>query len=472
MKAIINIFILFIVLNTGTWMVPQTASAQGYVSYQVFYDDLSPYGTWVNTPDYGYVWVANASPGFTPYGTNGYWVFTDAGWTWVSDYQWGWAPFHYGRWYSDPSYGYMWVPGNEWGPGWVSWRQSEGYYGWTPIGPGIGIDVAYSNGYNVPSDRWTFVRDKDFGRTNINSYRVVPSGNTTIIKSSTVINNIQVDKSSSVKYNAGPNRTEVQKQTGTAVASVALKESSKPGQSISNGELQIFRPRVEKGNAVPSKVSNLKDMKPAEQRNAEAQPQKDNQPVKQQPSQLQNKSQQNKTQPSQPQPDGQPIKPQPSHQQHNSQPAQQQPSQPKQDGQPANQQPSQQQHKNQPNKTQPSQPQPDGQPIKPQPSQPQQSRPEQVNPPQNKGGENPHQPKGQPNKEPQLQHPDLPNNHQPSPPPQNNQPEPKKQPNMEPQHPVEDNHQQPQPRQPEPPQNKEDEGKPHLMSYLENAEVN
>ena len=28
-------------------------------------------------------------PGFTPYSTNGYWVFTNEGWTWVSDYSWG-----------------------------------------------------------------------------------------------------------------------------------------------------------------------------------------------------------------------------------------------------------------------------------------------------------------------------------------------------------------------------------------------
>ena len=92
---------------------PQKASAQVSVSFQVFYDDLSPYGNWVDNPNYGYVWVPDVSPGFTPYGTNGYWAFTEAGWTWVSEYPWGWAPFHYGRWYADPMYGYMWIPGNE-----------------------------------------------------------------------------------------------------------------------------------------------------------------------------------------------------------------------------------------------------------------------------------------------------------------------------------------------------------------------
>jgi hypothetical protein len=105
MKAAYKIFILFIIVNTGISFVPEKASAQASVSFQLFYDDLSPYGYWVDNPNYGYVWVPNVSPGFSPYGTNGHWVFTDYGWTWVSDYAWGWAPFHYGRWYSDPMYG-------------------------------------------------------------------------------------------------------------------------------------------------------------------------------------------------------------------------------------------------------------------------------------------------------------------------------------------------------------------------------
>ena len=140
MKAVIKIFIVSIVISSGTWLTPQKASAQVSVSFQLFYDDLSPHGYWVDNRDYGNVWVPNVSPGFTPYATNGHWVFTNAGWTWFSDYPWGWAPFHYGRWYNDPFYGPMWVPGNEWGPGWVTWRSSAGYYGWAPIRPGISIN--------------------------------------------------------------------------------------------------------------------------------------------------------------------------------------------------------------------------------------------------------------------------------------------------------------------------------------------
>src|ERR1700749_3701227 len=64
---------------------------------QVFYDELSPYGQWIDYPDYGYVWQPNVDADFRPYETNGYWAYSDYGWTWVSNYSWGWATFHYGR---------------------------------------------------------------------------------------------------------------------------------------------------------------------------------------------------------------------------------------------------------------------------------------------------------------------------------------------------------------------------------------
>src|ERR1700682_2804413 len=53
------------------------------VTYQSFYDQLSPYGNWINYPGYGYVWMPNAGPDFRPYATNGNWIYTDAGWTWA-----------------------------------------------------------------------------------------------------------------------------------------------------------------------------------------------------------------------------------------------------------------------------------------------------------------------------------------------------------------------------------------------------
>jgi len=123
------------------------------VSFQLFYDQLSPYGQWVNDPNYGYVWIPDVGPNFQPYATNGYWTMTDYGNTWVSNYDWGWAPFHYGRWNYNDRYGWGWVPDYEWGPAWVNWRQSNDYYGWAPMGPGMSINVSV----NIPMNFWTFV---------------------------------------------------------------------------------------------------------------------------------------------------------------------------------------------------------------------------------------------------------------------------------------------------------------------------
>ena len=280
-------------LYIGVSILPQKASAQGpSVSFQVFYDELSPYGSWIYNYDYGYVWLPNVAAGFTPYATDGYWIFTDQGWTWVSYYSWGWAPFHYGRWYFDPSYGPIWVPDYEWSPGWVTWRSSGDYYGWAPIGPGISITVAYSNNYIVPYQHWTFVRNRDFGRRNINNYYVDNSNNVTIIHNSIVIYNSRVDRSNNVTYNAGPDRNEVERYAGRKITPVVVTASNTPGQNVSNNQLTIYKPHVQKnvspGKApAPSKVVKLEEMKPASQRTGEAPQQKVNQPAKQQPSKQQ-----------------------------------------------------------------------------------------------------------------------------------------------------------------------------------------
>lgn len=290
MKSSLKIVFLFFVIQSGMWLMPERSRAQVSVSFQIFYDDLSPYGSWIQNPEYGYVWIPNVDPGFAPYGSNGYWVYTDFGWTWVSNYPWGWAPFHYGRWYSDPVYGPIWVPGTEWGPGWVTWRRSEGYYGWAPIGPGISINIAYSNSYNVPRDQWRFVRDRDFGRRDIHNHYVNSSNTTTIINNSTVINNTYIDNSNHVRYNTGPERAEVQKRTGGKINAVPLKEYNKPGQQMSKGELQMYRPRIENNGSAskrpaPSRVYDLKEVKPVKERHSDVQSPKQSKPGKAQPAQ-------------------------------------------------------------------------------------------------------------------------------------------------------------------------------------------
>lgn len=89
MKHLLQKLLLLIFLTGSTGLLSSTISAQGSInSCQIFYDELSPYGNWMNSPQYGYVWVPNVAPGFTPYGTNGYWAYTEDGWTWISNYAW------------------------------------------------------------------------------------------------------------------------------------------------------------------------------------------------------------------------------------------------------------------------------------------------------------------------------------------------------------------------------------------------
>jgi len=284
MKLFIKILALAAVLNAGALITPQKVSAQGTdVSFQLFYDQLSPYGSWVDYQNYGYVWIPNVDRDFSPYGTNGHWIFSDDGWTWVSDYPWGWAPFHYGRWAYDDSYGWLWIPQNEWGPAWVTWRSSEGYYGWAPMGPGISVEASFGGGYRVPNDRWTFVSDRDISRPDIDRHYVDRSTNVTIINRSTVINNTYTDNSRHTKYVAGPARDDVQKVSGTALKPVAIRDNDKPGQTLSNDQLQIYRPQVQASNSknhkpVPSKLVSLKDVKPISGKTPGNQPQNANPP--------------------------------------------------------------------------------------------------------------------------------------------------------------------------------------------------
>jgi hypothetical protein len=224
------------------------------VSYQTFYDQLSPYGQWIQDPDYGYVWLPEVGPDFKPYATNGHWVYTDEGWAWDSGYPWGWAAFHYGRWFFRDGYGWMWIPGNEWAPAWVSWRNSDDYYGWAPLEPGISVSVAYSSGYNPPPHYWCFVPHQYVASPQVNNYYVRETNNVTIINRTTVINNVTVINNNNTTvinnrhgnghYGAGPDPGEVSRFTGAPLRPTPIRESRAPGGSVAGGGFAVYRPHV------------------------------------------------------------------------------------------------------------------------------------------------------------------------------------------------------------------------------------
>jgi hypothetical protein len=267
------LIVLFAVIIAFAAYTQKASAQQPYVSFQVFYDELSPFGEWVNYPNWGYVWIPDAGSDFVPYSTDGHWILSDYGWTWVSYYSWGWAPFHYGRWDFDHYYGWFWIPGNEWGPAWVSWRRAEGYYGWAPMEPGISLSVSFGRGYDSHNDHWIFVRDRDIDRSDINNYYINSVDQDIIVRRSSVINNTYTDNRRHTTYVAGPDRADVQKAAGRQVKPVAIQEYSKPGQEISNGNFRIYRPEVKNNNneaarPAPARVVNLKDVRQPSERNS------------------------------------------------------------------------------------------------------------------------------------------------------------------------------------------------------------
>src|SRR5664279_2813126 len=274
MRTFVKVFVSLLIVFTTTAIFPKQVSAQqSNVSFQVFYDQLSPFGEWVNYSNYGYVWIPDAGPDFEPYSTDGHWIFTEYGWTWMSDYSWGWAPFHYGRWDYGQNIGWFWVPGNEWGPAWVSWRRAEGYYGWAPLEPGISLSVSFGRPYDQHNDHWIFVRDRDIDRSDINHYYINRTDRDRIVINSSVVNNTYNDSKRHTTYTSGPARTDFQNSTGRQINSVPIQEYNKPGQNYSNGQVQMYRPEVIKNSnsgriSTPSKVTNLSDVrKPSERKN-------------------------------------------------------------------------------------------------------------------------------------------------------------------------------------------------------------
>ena len=227
------------------------------VTYQNFYDDLSPYGQWIDDPNYGYVWLPDVGPDFKPYSTNGHWVYTDEGWAWDSGYPWGWAAFHYGRWYFQDGYGWMWIPGNEWAPAWVSWRNSDDYYGWAPMGPNISYSAAYGGGYAPPSHYWCFVPHRYIASPQINNYYVRETNNVTIINRTTIINNTTVvNNTRNVHYGAGPDPNEVGRYSGASVRPISVRNGRNPGDRSDNGNFTVYRPRVSGGAVTENRPGN------------------------------------------------------------------------------------------------------------------------------------------------------------------------------------------------------------------------
>jgi hypothetical protein len=129
--------------------------------------ELSTYGSWDQSPQYGAVWYPSVDAGWAPY-REGHWAFVAPwGWTWVDVEPWGFAPFHYGRWIQDGGR-WGWCPASAYGGGDV---------GWVPLGPG----EAYHPYYHADPH---YIQQ--INRVDVRDYQHITINN---IHNTTIINN-------------------------------------------------------------------------------------------------------------------------------------------------------------------------------------------------------------------------------------------------------------------------------------------
>jgi hypothetical protein len=249
-KAYWIIAVIFLVtMNCSGFRGGVYYNAQDYYPIEdssYVYNYLSPYGNWVEMSPYGYVWIPrHMGYRWRPY-TDGRWVWSDYGWTWVSDYSWGDIPFHYGRWGWDDGFGWFWVPGDVWGPAWVTWRMSDHYLGWAPLPPGISFSIGMdfdSIFMGIPGHYWVFVESPYFYYPRVGRYVIPPERNRTIIKYTSLRNNIRVRDNRII--NEGIDANEVQRITRRRIDKYQLREAPRPGRGkISGNEVRIFRPEI------------------------------------------------------------------------------------------------------------------------------------------------------------------------------------------------------------------------------------
>lgn len=262
------------VTNAPTEAAPETAAAPTAttnVTYQYFYDTLSPYGTWVYVDGYGYCWqpsVVILQPGWRPYCHGGRWIYTDHGWYWHSDYTWGWATFHYGRWFLHPRWGWCWWPDTVWAPAWVTWRYHPGYCGWAPLPPYgsfTGFGFVYSS-YGFGWSWFTFVSWSHFHDRHPHRYRVRDDDCKRLVHESRPVKDGLVRERDRI-VNRGIDPEQVRERTGREVRPLRIRpepvEGAQPTSLIAARERwepargEVVAPRLRTSGPAVARVPGI-----------------------------------------------------------------------------------------------------------------------------------------------------------------------------------------------------------------------
>lgn len=244
-KTVITVTILVTILtSTGLSRFSAQSRISSSITYQSFYDDLSPYGNWIEYPGYDHVWSPNLNEDFRPYLTNGNWEYTNDGWAWSSNYDWGWAPFHYGRWIYDPEYGWLWIPGYEWSPAWVMWGQVDDYFAWAPLGPHVNVGYAYNN-WRPNSMYWNVVPRNHVYDRDVARFAEDRSRDNSFVKRIQTIDNFNKTSIHNQYYSSGPDLKNVEQYTNLQITPVKIISTDKMMPAKKDGNnLQLYRPSI------------------------------------------------------------------------------------------------------------------------------------------------------------------------------------------------------------------------------------
>lgn len=232
-----------IVASLGFFPLPAPAQTQSPVTFDTFFQELSPYGDWINVEGYGMSWQPRVDSDWRPY-VDGRWAQTDAGWTWMSNEPWGWITYHYGRWTTLEDGGWIWVPGYEWAPAWVSWRTNDDYVGWAPLPPEAvwepstgftaSVDVSYGIGVQV----YTFCPIQYFGWPALRPVLMPVAQNATILPHTTNVTTVSMRNNTI--YCGGPDYAQINHRGQYAVPQYQLQRSQAAGTWPGTGEQQAL----------------------------------------------------------------------------------------------------------------------------------------------------------------------------------------------------------------------------------------
>ena len=240
------------------------APPDGQADISLFYEALSPYGTWTQDADNGWVWEptdAVRDQEWRPYANDGHWTSTDQGWYWESASPYGWATYHYGRWGYNSRHRWSWSPDNVWGPAWVDWRHSDDYIGWAPLPFGSRFEAGRgfnyrgrNEGFNfhagIEEREFAFVSSNAFLNVNLRSSFVPENRRHNVYTETKIINNTYVYNDNRVINNGVPVAV-VSRQTKREIQQVKIVDANiAAGQPIrgdrrKDNAIAAYRPKIE-----------------------------------------------------------------------------------------------------------------------------------------------------------------------------------------------------------------------------------